>query len=410
MGSFGRRRMAAGHSDQTAPTGSIEASISLSSMRVISGGSVERIVSVARTDYLGAITITVTGLPTGCTYSVTALDPYVDVDENDRFELSIICAAATTPEIDHSITVTATGTGISDNISCALTIEAPLSNFTPNRPASLDDEWDDDMASMDYWNDSSHPTDVLNQKYGGFYQPQGNTYAQSETAVSFTSGNNPYGTVRHKLSFTGNTNYNGTGPLNPLFSANRKYSKFYGALSFKLSASYQVYILNGSEKFFYMGYDTEALQPVNANSVAGTGLQLAWNLDGSPTGPLFNMLVAFQSGNAPGPGSYTTSVTARKGEDNHLEWFIQMNSAADVADGIYKVWMNGTLAYSDTAVNYNTVAEANAPVFLRCSHFSGVRGGGTAGIGTPPEGQARFFNRFVAAGIATLTRANSPWP
>jgi hypothetical protein len=118
--------------DDTTTTGSIALALSASSAAVVQGGSTTVTGTITRTDFTGAVAVTVEGVPTGVTGSA--------VPSGDQATVTINVAGTTTPGV-YTLTVRAHGTGLSTDVTKTFTLTvtaAPASTFSlVSTPTSL---------------------------------------------------------------------------------------------------------------------------------------------------------------------------------------------------------------------------------------------------------------------------------
>ena len=216
------------------------------------------------------------------------------------------------------------------------------------------------------------------------------------TDVNKTDATAPGGDDVYEYTYPGNSAGNGSGVANPdgPGELSTLYSNATGIAARKMYVSFYVWFSENyvthtnREKLFYP-FKTAVAQPA-------IDIEIAPGSDAYGT-MAFN--IQTQSDVGPQNVSQTAGPFLTKGHHHLVEIEVVMNTTTNTTDGELRVWLNGTLVWTRTDLNYGG---ANAAPTLTTFRIDGTRGGGASSVLTPPEGQTRRFAYLSAHYSTTL--------
>jgi hypothetical protein len=188
-----------------------------------------------------------------------------------------------------------------------------------------------------------------------------------------TDATAPFGPNVFETVYAGNSYGNGTGGAKIFDQGGRNWRRIYYSLMMFIPNNYVVH--SNEEKFWY---------PLVRTGTTMTGFMMSfW--------PGENEIV-WKIYSEPGTSDWImTGARVQKGRWTNVEVFMELNTPGN-KNGVLKVWVDGQVSVDRTNILYYHGAVQGVIDGIR---FDGTRGGGTATVPTPPEGQVRKYNRLA---------------
>jgi len=200
--------------------------------------------------------------------------------------------------------------------------------------------------------------------------------------LKVTDGTAPFGSESLEIAYPAGHVYGGGGNYGG--PDGRGWLRLYYAQMVYLSSGY--YSHENNEKYFYPYVVT------SGEAILSSAMTLK-PVSGAYNAANVSFTLDTQTGMSnSGFDENTPSVLIPKGEWVKIEVYMQMNTAGDTTNGQCKVWINGALSLSNTAIRYGKFAGQSSFDGMR---FTGTRGGGDSAYPVPSGGQFRRYNRLA---------------
>lgn len=360
------------------PAPAIEITADNATVSITPDGSVAIVVTLNRLNgFADTVTLATSGLPAGVTASYPSGNTYTGGTTQRTVLLTGSSASLVTAD---AFTISATGTDVSDQIDGTVSVVAAPS-FGANAGAGLTLVQDTLFPAGSVGVGSLGTAGLVAEEGAiGGEIPSGGSGA----IISDPVGGAPGATV-FATRYVGGSTGDGAGGCRIIDAQSFAYAKLGVAMMIYVPSNYSIH--SNGEKFLYL-----------FKSGAGGAVQLLlqWLLEGSetPSGSTFGMEFTHDLSSYDNWKFFNVgSLRVPKDEWFQMEARFERNNPAGTANGIIRVWINGTLCMQHTNINYS--AGSGTLATIDGIRFDGTRGGGASSEETPPEGQERLYGRLA---------------